>query len=213
MEAKEIIGFIMILALVGILGSTMLFVNQKVDDKTGLTAGTTAAGTLTFSGNASCGEFINITTSAGTKITFEMNVTGDANCAAKQTWTDDVVMALNHNSTNESATNLTAAINANATISAEMTATNPSAGVVVLTYNTVGDDYNTLATTETLAAGAWAASTLSGGVDEDTYYDASQNVSGSVESGWDFTEIVIIAAAAALIIAAIFGVIGGYIKL
>ncbi len=213
MEAKEIIGFIMILALVGILGSTMLFVNQKVDDKTGLTAGTTAAGTLTFSGNASCGEFINITTSAGTKITFEMNVTGAAECAAKQTWTDDVVMALNHNSTNESAENLTAAINANATISAEMAATNPSAGVVVLTYNTVGDDYNTLATIETLAAGAWAAATLTGGVDKDTYYDASQNVSGSVESGWDFTEIVIIAAAAALIIAAIFGVIGGYIKL
>ena len=47
----------------------------------------------------------------------------------------------------------------------------------------------------------------------DTYYNASQDVVASVETGWDFTEIVIIAIAAGLIIAAIFGVIGGYIKL
>ncbi len=50
-------------------------------------------------------------------------------------------------------------------------------------------------------------------VSGDTYYNASQDVVSTVESGWDFTEIVIIAIAAGLIIAAIFGVIGGYIKL
>lgn len=47
----------------------------------------------------------------------------------------------------------------------------------------------------------------------DTYYNASQDVVASVETGWDFTEIVIIAIAAGLIIAAIFGVIGGFIKI
>lgn len=47
----------------------------------------------------------------------------------------------------------------------------------------------------------------------DTFYNASKDVVATVETGWDFTEIVIIAIAAGLIIAAIFGVIGGYIKL
>jgi len=50
-------------------------------------------------------------------------------------------------------------------------------------------------------------------VSGDTFYNASTDVVASVETGWDFTEIVIIAIAAGLIIAAIFGVIGGYIKL
>lgn len=47
----------------------------------------------------------------------------------------------------------------------------------------------------------------------DTYYNASLDVVATVETGWDFTEIVILAVAAGLIIAAIFGVIGGFIKI
>ena len=47
----------------------------------------------------------------------------------------------------------------------------------------------------------------------DTYYNASQNVVGTVETGWDFTEIVVLAIAAGLILGAIFAIFGGGIKL
>jgi nicotinamide riboside transporter PnuC len=83
---------------------------------------------------------------------------------------------------------------------------------VIVTWNTKGTAGN-VATTDTVTNGAWAAATLTGGVNSATFYDTSQNVSDTVETGWDFTEIVIIAVAAALIIAAIFSVVGGYIKI
>ena len=50
-------------------------------------------------------------------------------------------------------------------------------------------------------------------VSGDTYYNASTNVVGTVETGWDFTEIVILAIAAGLILGAIFAIFGGGIKL
>ncbi len=128
-----------------------------------------ATSTLTFSGNASCGELINITTSAGTKVTFEMNVTGAANCAANYGGYDDVVMALNTNDSTRAAANLTTSINANASIT-DMTATNPSAGVVVLTFDTHGaaGDNAGVVLAEGAAAGAWSGTTLSGGVSDAT---------------------------------------------
>ena len=109
MDAKEIIGFIMILALIGILGTVTIYINEKVSDKTALTC-------LKADGTAG-------------------NKTSDGRCA------------------------------------------------------------------------------VGGNTTADTYYNASQNVSGTVETGWSFTEIIVIAVAAALIIAAIFSVIGGYIRL
>jgi len=47
----------------------------------------------------------------------------------------------------------------------------------------------------------------------DTYYNASTNVVGTVETGWDFTEIVILAIAAGLILGAIFAIFGGGVKM
>jgi len=47
----------------------------------------------------------------------------------------------------------------------------------------------------------------------DTYYNASENVVSTVETGWDFTEIVVLAIAAGLILGAIFAIFGGGIKL
>jgi len=47
----------------------------------------------------------------------------------------------------------------------------------------------------------------------DTYYNASTNVVSTVETGWDFTEIVILALAAGLILSAIFAVFGGGVKM
>ena len=37
MEAREVIGFIMVLAIIGILGMVSIYINEKVADKTALT--------------------------------------------------------------------------------------------------------------------------------------------------------------------------------
>ncbi len=211
MEAKEIISFIMILALVGILGTVTLYVNQKVDDKTGLTGGVYASGTLNFTGNVTCNQFVNVTNVAGTKVPFEFNIT-DGGCVATGAGNVAVTLASGQNTSTIAATNLTTAINANASIANTMTASNAVANKTVLTYDSYGTGGNSVILAESVT-GTWSSSTLTGGLATDTYYNASQNVSDSVESGYDFTEIIIIAAAAALIIAAIFSVIGGYIKL
>lgn len=211
METKEVISFIMILALVGILGSVTIYISEKVDDKTALDPGVAASGTLTLSGNVSCNELVNITNVAGTKVTFEYNITSGGCTAATATYVT-VTLAANQNTTTIAATNLTTIINANATIADTMTASS-NLGIVTLTYDTIGVAGNSVSLAETLAAGAWSGTALAGGTATDTYYDTSQNVSGSVETGWSFTEIIVIALAAALIIAAIFSVIGGYIKL
>ena len=47
-------------------------------------------------------------------------------------------------------------------------------------------------------------------VDGDTYYNASQDVVGSVETGWDFVEILVLVAIAAVIIGMLMAVIPGF---
>lgn len=109
MDARDIIGYIMVLTIVGILGGVSIYINEKVADKTALSC-------LKADGTAG-------------------NKTADGYCAVGG--------------------------------------------------NTTGD----------------------------TYYNSSINLISTVETGWDFTEIVILAVAAGLIIAAIFGVIGGFIRI
>ena len=41
MDAREVIGFIMVLAIIGILGMVSIYINEKVADKTALVSGDT----------------------------------------------------------------------------------------------------------------------------------------------------------------------------
>lgn len=75
-----------------------------------------------------------------------------------------VTLAAGGNTSTFSASNLSSAINSNATLSAVLTATNSTAGAVLLTYGSVGTAGNTVATTETAANAAWGAATLTGGL-------------------------------------------------
>ncbi len=202
------IGAIAIGVLVLVVAFTIIpVVGDQIDQAITIQGDETATGTLTFSGNASCGEFINITTAAGTKITFEMNITSgsQAGCVAKREWADDVVMAYNYNTSTVAATNLTAAINANATISAVMTATNPSAGVVVLTHTVTGTTGNSVATTETATAASWAVATLTGGVDGS---DWNSEHNTNIPTGVDLWESI----GGILKVAAIILIVGGFLK-
>ena len=134
-----------------------------------LNNGNGAFATFTLSGNVTCGELVNVTNGAGTQAIFEFNVTNaGASCAAKNAAYDDVVLALNQNSSTIAATNFTAALNANSTVSGTMTASNPSAGVVWLEYNTHGaaGDNAGVVLSEAVTNGVWSATTLSGGVSD-----------------------------------------------
>lgn len=131
-----------------------------------INGGAGAYATLTFSGNATCNQLVNVTNGAGAKAVFEFNIT-DGGCVAANTGKATVTLGHYHNSTSESATNLTTALNANATVSGTMTATNPSAGVVTLTYDTRGaaGDLAGVVLAEGVA-GTWSDTTLSGGVSD-----------------------------------------------
>lgn len=150
-----------------IIGFATLFVGSYIGyallDSTN-SLGDAATGTLTWSGNSNCGDWINVTNVAGTTANFYINVTGGG-CAAEPSGYATVSIDSPYNTSTGTAANLTTAINANATINATMTAANPGAGVVTLTYNSVGDDANAVATTESSANATWSAATLTGGVD------------------------------------------------
>ncbi len=206
LESVNIVLALMMIVVVGAIG---IFIADTTLDATDVAeTAESATGTLTFSGNASCGEFINITTVAGTKITFEMNITGATECAAKNAWADDVVMALGTNTSTNAATNLTTSINANATINSTMTATNPSAGVVVLTHTVGGTSGNSVVTTETAAAAAWAAATLTGGEAASLVGSMQTNFISASSTGSSFVIILIIAAIGGLAISYLFGMLG-----
>ncbi len=202
------IGAIAIGVLVLVVAFTIIpVVGDQIDQAVTIQGDETATATLTFSGNASCGEFINITTSAGTKITFELNVTtpGAGICLAKNEWADDVVMAFNTNTSTNAATNLTTSINANATISSILTATNPSAGVVVITYDTASSEGNTVALAETAAAGAWDGTYMTGGIDGS---DWNSEHNTDIPTAVDFWSSI----GGILKVAAIILIVGGFLK-
>ena len=136
--------------------------------------GAGAYSTLTLSGNVSCNQLVNITNGAGTKAIFEYNITSGG-CTAANTGYATITLAANQNTSTIAATNLTTGLNNNATVSGTMTATNPSAGVVKLTYNTRGQVGNNagIILSETLAAGSWGIATLSNGVSDATSMPAS----------------------------------------
>lgn len=50
-------------------------------------------------------------------------------------------------------------------------------------------------------------------VSGDHFYNASEDMVDTVETGWDFTEIIVLAIAAGIILMAVFGVIGGFIRI
>jgi hypothetical protein len=135
-----------------------------------------ASGTLTLTGNTSCGQYINVTNAANTKAPFYINITAGG-CSAPPSGVAIVTIPAASNTSTVSAANITTAMNANATISGTMTATNPSAGVVRLTYNIVGTPGNSVITTETLSNGAWGSGTLTGGS-----YSATNNMSSAAST-------------------------------
>jgi len=134
-----------------------------------INGGSGADATFTLSGNVTCHELVNVTNGAGTLSIFEFNITSGG-CTAANAGYATVTILAGQNTSTIAATNLTTVMAANATITGTMTATNPSAGAVTLTYNTRGaaGDLAGVVLADAVANGAWDGTTLSGGVSDAT---------------------------------------------
>ena len=171
----------MMVALAGviaiIIGSAMLFIGIFTTGTMGNTFDTVlkptaASGTLTFTGNVTCGEFVNITAVNGTVARFRFNLTGidGWNCpvapASGQTNVSTPLFIQSGLTTTNAAANLSTAINANGTLLATMSSSASTDGLVTtLTYSTTGTAGNAVAVSEAVTNASWAAATLTGGVD------------------------------------------------
>ena len=178
-------------------------VGSELDASVTIAADAYATGTLNISGNVTCGELVNITSAEGVVTYFEYNVTDEPSCADKNTAYDDVVLARFQNTSTIAATNLTAAINANATVSALVTATSTD-GIITVTSDVVGTIGN-IPVSENLANGAWSSATLLGGTDGS---DWSSTHNASLPTAVDFWESV----GGVLKVGAIIIIVVGFLK-
>ena len=140
-------------------------IGSKLDTAADL-QGDYATGTLTFAGVTHDAELINIST-----VTYELDTEGN-------TTAGNVAVPIADTAILTTVTNLTAAVNANATTSAILTATNTST-TMVLTADAVGTAGN-VATTETVAYASFGAATMTGGVNADANW-----VSDDIATGVD----------------------------
>jgi hypothetical protein len=131
-----------------------------------------ASGTLTLSGNASCGERINVTTASGQLINMVFNVTNG--CAQVPQGNLNVSVINGGNGSTNAAAAITSTLNKNASFILSMTATNAT-GQTVITYLTTGITGNNVITTETMANGSFTGATLSGGVDGSTAWASNKS--------------------------------------
>ncbi len=132
--------------------------------------GTSATGNLNISGNTSNNDLVNITSGTAVyRFEFNTSVASPTNC---NTANCIIVNVFNTNKSLNSATNLTAAINANASTAALVTATTVAGtngyNYTTLTYTSRGVAGNSIALAETGTNIAKSGTTLLGGVDDVT---------------------------------------------
>lgn len=163
-----------------------------------LATDTAATGILTFSGNVTTGELVNIT-AGGVVYSFEFNTTGTgvtAGCI-------NVDVSGGYNDSVNASGNLTDAINNNATLAGLITAANTT-NTTTITADVIGETANGYATTETGAETAWGSATMTGGVTGSAWDSASNTNLPTGADFWTdnatFITIVVIAIMAGLII-------------
>lgn len=146
-------------AIIGVVGALVVLIvyfsiipllGDRIDQAADITENDYATGTLTFSGNVTDGELVNISTQ-----TLEFDTEGN-------TTSGHIVVAVGDILPATATVNLTAAVNGNATLAALVTAVSSST-TVALTADAAGTAGNSIATTETCANATFGAATLTGG--------------------------------------------------
>lgn len=163
---EALIGIVLVAVVLVVLFEVIPVIGYNTQDSSNIPDGATASGTLIFTGNASCGQLVNVTNRAGAVAVFRFNVTGEVLSCDGLTIPEYTMVNMPRywNTSTVAAENLTTALNANATISGTMTVTNPSAGNVLIRYNSRGPGGNEVQISETITNMAWGTTNLSGGV-------------------------------------------------
>ena len=126
--------------------------------------GSPASGTLTLTGNVTTGETVTITNDIGGQIAcFYFNTTGTGTVSPCHV----VDVSSGSNTSLLAVEDLKTAINADATLTGVLTATNGT-NTTTITSNENSGIYNLYGTTETVSLGSWASTVLSGGVSDAT---------------------------------------------
>jgi hypothetical protein len=146
-------------AIIGVVGAIVVLIvyfsiipllGDRIDSAADITGNDYATGTLTFSGNVTDGELVNISTQ-----TLEFDTEGNTTSGHIAVAVGDILPAT-------ATVNLTAAVNGNATLAALVTAVSSST-TVALTADAAGTAGNSIVTTENCAKAAFGAATLTGG--------------------------------------------------
>lgn len=168
-----VLSLVIIIVLYGIIP----VIGFQVDSAVTMPDDAYATGTLTLTGNVTTGEWINIT-AGGATYAFYINMTGTV---APGGW-NVVEVTHGYNTSLLAVTNISTAINNNATLAALITATNGT-NTTIVTADAAGETANTYGTTETITNGAWGAALMSGGV-TGTQWSAGTNA--NMPTGYNF---------------------------
>lgn len=133
-------------------------IGDKIDSSIELQQDTAATGTLTFSGNTTDGDNVNISTDR-----YEFDIEGNITAGNIR-----VDVSSGNNNSSQSAALITAEITANDTVGV---GAGVSGSVVTLTADTVGSAGNSIATIENCSNAAYGAATLTGGTDAGPWAD------------------------------------------
>ena len=149
-----IIGVVGALVVLIVYFSVIPLLGDRIDSAADITGNDYATGTLTFTGNVSDGELVNISTQT---LEFDTNLTASEVTAGHIEV--DIANVLPATAT----ANLSVAINGNGTLAALVTSTSTST-TVALTADATGTAGNSIATTENCANATFGAgATLTGG--------------------------------------------------
>jgi len=137
-----------------------------------VSGGASATNNFTYSGNSTAGEYVNVTDDGGVVHCYIMNSTsgsGTQNGCIRVDISTGVTPTI-------SAANLTISINSDPFMSGKITATTPVAGTTKITSVKKSAVYNSYKTTDTVANGAWLASTMTNGITDVSAMPASASV-------------------------------------
>lgn len=185
-DAVDIIKALVMIVVIGAIG---VFIADTVVTTTDLQAtDVSASGTYNFTGAGVTGEYVNITNATGATMCYQVNTTGagkDIGCL--------VLNVAAGNTAADLATALRSQLNADGDINVSITVSNTTTTNTIVTWDTAGTVGNSIATTDTVTNGSWAAATLTGGLDASLVAPMQTNVLETGETGSGFLVILIIA--------------------
>lgn len=202
-------AIVMALILVVVIGAIGVFIADKTMTANNMQiSNVSASGNLTWSGNSSCGNMINVTNFSGNVAYFYVNITG-INCVAVPGGYAAISISSIYNSSVYTATNVTTAMNANVTVSNTMTASNSAASVTKLTYNSAGTGGNSVTLAESAVNASWDGTTLTGGLNMSNVATFQSNILDAGKTGSSFIVILLIALIGGLAIGYLSGMFRG----